>query len=314
VAPELSAILIVGPCRSRAERVVKALCGQTVLRSIEIVIVDLSPDAPRLKASEEADVVYLSRPNIAAWGPARLEAIRAARAPVVAFIEDHCFPAPDWAENLIEAHTGSWAAVGYAFTNANPRCYSSRAAMLARYGMFTHPARRGPARYLSGNNISYKRDILFSLNSSLNGLQALLDIDFNLQEELWRRGLPMFVEARALAAHQNYTSLGGECRAGRPYCRMLAANRATLGAWGLWRRIAYGLLVPVGAPLIRTVRLLASLRGRSSLLPGFLAGLPLILAMYVSDAVGESAGYLLGSGNAGREVLRYELETERASA
>jgi hypothetical protein len=33
--------------------------------------------------------------------------------------------------------------------------------------------------------------------------------------------------------------------------------------------------------------------------------------MYLSDAVGESLGYLLGVGNAEREVVRYELEVER---
>jgi hypothetical protein len=43
----------------------------------------------------------------------------------VAFIEDHGFPARDGAEKLIEAHVGPWAAVGYAFTNANPKSYLS---------------------------------------------------------------------------------------------------------------------------------------------------------------------------------------------
>jgi len=37
----------------------------------------------------------------------------------------------------------------------------------------------------------------------------------------------------------------------------------------------------------------------------------MITIMYLSDALGESAGYLFGIGEAQREVLRYELETER---
>ena len=278
---------------------------------MEIVIVDLVRESvARLKTTPEAAVVYLSRPGIERWGRARLEAVRAAGAPIVAFIEDHCFPAQDWAEKLIEAHAGPWAAVGYAFTNANPESYVSRAAMLARYGLFTHPARGGSARRLSGNNVSYKRDVLLPLGERL---ETLLDIDFNLHEELSRRGLPMFVEARALAAHQNYTSLAGECRAGWPYCRLLAAHRARVGPWGRPRRIVYGLLVPFGAPVVRLARLVHSLRGRGSLWPAFVAGLPMIMAMYLSDALGESAGYLLGAGKAERETLRYELETERGS-
>jgi hypothetical protein len=35
------------------------------------------------------------------------------------------------------------------------------------------------------------------------------------------------------------------------------------------------------------------------------------VTMYFSDALGESAGYLFGIGKADREVIRYELETER---
>jgi hypothetical protein len=276
---------------------------------MEIIVIDLVPPEVRpLTVSAEASVVYLSRPGMNCWGKARAEAVRVARGPIVAFIEDHCFPQRTWAEKLIEAHRGPWAAVGYAFTNANARSYVSRAAMLARYGSFTHPAQRGPARYISGNNVSYKRDILLGLGERL---EKLLDIDFNLQEELVRQSRQMFVEARAIAAHQNYTNLAGECRTGRPYCRLLAAHRADVGGWGRLRRLVYGLLVPFGAPAVRLARLAASLRSRRTLWWAFFSGLPMIVTMYFSDALGESAGYLFGIGKADREVIRYELETER---
>ncbi len=278
---------------------------------MEIIVVDLAPTAvPRLTATAGATLHYLPHPGIDQWGRARAEAVRAARAPIIAFIEDHCFPAPTWADALIDAHAGPWAAVGYAFTNANPQSYVSRTAMLARYGLFVHPARAGEARYISGNNVSYRRDLLLGLGERL---EPLLDIDFNLQEALIQRGHRLFVEARALAAHTNYTTLGGECRTGRPYCRLLAAHRADIGAWGIPRRMLYGLVTPVSAPILRLARLTASLRRRSSLWPAFIAGLPMIAAMYLSDALGESAGYLMGPGDAPRAVLTYELETERES-
>jgi hypothetical protein len=309
LALELSAALIAGPCRGRSQRVVDALCTQTAIQSIEIVIVDLARDCvPRLKTPPGASVVYVSRHEIERWGTARLEAVRASHSPVVAFIEDHCFPTQDWARRLIDAHQGPWAAVGYAFTNANPESYVSRAAILARYGPYVHPARGGSARYLSGNNISYKREVLLALGERL---EPLLDIDFNLHEELIRDGMPLFVEVRALAAHQNYTTLSGECRAGRPYCRLLAARRARVGTWGWPRRIAYGLLTPLGAPALRLARLAYSLRGRRFLWSQFTVSFPVIVIMYLSDAVGESLGYLFGVGNAEREVVRYELEAER---
>ena len=306
---QMSVVLVAGSQRIRAQRVMNALAAQTALSAIEVVIVDLVRDGThRLALSQQLQHLYLARPDITRWGSARAEGARAASAPVVAFIEDHCFPARDWAEILIDVHRGPWAAVGYAFTNANPESYVSRSSLMARYGHFVHPARRGPAPLLSGNNISYKRALLMEFGSALD---TLLAIDFNLQEILRARGVPMFVEARALAAHQNFTSVINESVTGHHYCRLLAARRAETQSWSTVRRLIHGFGAPLGSPAIRLVRLLAGLRGRRELLPAVLTGLPVIVAEYAWDAVGESLGYLLGVGDAERRTLQWELETDR---
>jgi hypothetical protein len=310
VAPvvPLSVVLVAGSQRARAARVLAALGAQTVAADLEVVVVDVAPvEIPPL-VTTGLRTRYVRRPGVDRWGAARAEGARAASAEVVAFIEDHCFPDPTWAEILIETHRGPWVAVGYAFTNANPETYVSRSSMMARYGAFAHPARRGPARYLSGNNISYKTRTLLELGPDLD---RLLAVDFNLQELLARRGAPMFVEARALAAHQNFTSIIKEGRTGHPYCRVLAAWRADMQGWGAFRRIAYGVGAPLGAPVMRLARLLVGMAGRRALWPTVAAGLPVITVEYLFDATGESLGYLFGVGNAERETMRWELETDR---
>jgi hypothetical protein len=82
--------------------------------------------------------------------------------------------------------------------------------------------------------------------------------------------------------------------------------------WGLPRRLIYALAVPLGAPALRLLRLAASLRERPSLRIPFIVSLPAIAVMYLSDAIGESLGYLLGAGGAERDIVRFELEAERA--
>jgi glycosyltransferase involved in cell wall biosynthesis len=305
---QLSVVLVAGSQRARAQRVLDALCAQTAAAVIEVIVVDLTPPKVARLELTRLSHVYLSRPDIDRWGAARAEGARHATSETIAFIEDHCFPAPTWAEVLIDAHRGPWAAIGYAFTNANPRSYVSRSSLMARYGLFVHPARRGPSRALSGNNVSYKRETLLSLGSEL---ETLLAIDFNLQERLGRRGVPMFVEARALAAHENFTSVIKECRTGHHYCRLLAARRSETQRWPTLRRLAYGFGAPVGAPAIRLARLLAALRDRRELWPAVAAGLPVIVFEYLADALGESLGYLFGVGDAERQTLRWELETDR---
>ena len=307
----LSVVLVAGSQRERAQRVIDAIANQTALPSVELILVDLArADARRLEIPERLAHVRLLRPDIRQWGIARAEGARAVSGLSVAFIEDHCFPTPTWAEMLIETHKDSWGAVGYAFTNANPDSYVSRSSLMARCGSFVHPATRGQAHLLSGNNVSYKRDLLLSFGQELD---EILAIDFCLQEILDQRGVPMFVESRALAAHENFTSVTQEGTTGHHYCRLLAATRAETQSWSAARRIMHGVGAPLGSPAIRLWRLIAGLRGRNELRSTVLLGLPVIVAEYLFDALGESLGYLFGVGNAETETLRWELNTVRTS-
>ena len=305
----LSAIVVVGPCRTRAQRVINALYAQTVVESIEIIVIDLAPSGtPTLETAPGVRVTYLSRPEMILWSRARVEGVQHAQAPIVAFIEDHCFPEPGWAEALIEAHQGPWGAVGYGFTNANPETYMSRACMVNDYGYWLHPARRGQASILPGQNVSYKRDLLLAFGARL---ELLLTPDFNLQQALSKQNLPMFVESRALAAHENFIRLSALMQAHYAYARLLAARRAEVLSWSRIRRIFYGLAVLPGAPVIAIARLILGLRGRASLWPAVMAAFPIYVLTRLWAAIGESLGYLLGQGSVERKLHRWELEVER---
>ena len=309
--PHFSAVLVVGSERRRAQRVLDALAAQTAADSIEVVVVDLiDTGAARLDIADGLRHVYAARPAIKRWGAARAEGVRLASGDLIGFIEDHCFPEPDWAEMVMAAFRGPWAVVGYAFTNANPRTYVSRASLLARYGQFVHPARPGPAPLVSGNNVAYRREQLLSFGDDL---AALLTIDFNLQEMLGHRGFPLVVEARARAAHMNFTSFVRDCITGHWYCRLLAARRAETQSWSAARRLVHGFGAPLGSPAIRMARLFLSLRGRRPLWGQTVAAVPLIAGWYATDAIGESLGYLFGAGRAESEALRWELNEARDS-
>lgn len=302
--------MVAGTRRSRAERTLAALGRQTLVDQLEIVVVDLAPEStPPLTAPGDLRVDTVRRPELRSWGPARAAGARHARAPVVAFVEEHCRPEPGWAQAVLAAHEGPWAAVGYAFTNANPESWASRSFMIAAYGDFAHPARGGPARLVSGNNVAYKREVLEALDERLD---ELLAIDFTFQEELRARGHQLFVEAGARAAHENFTTLAGECGAGHAYCRLMAATRARARGWSARRRVVYAIGAPLGAPAVRLTRLARGLRGRRALWRPFVVGLPLILPAYLWTGIGEGLGYLLGVGSSEARALEWELEAERA--
>lgn len=311
-APPLSAILLAGICRDRSQHALDALCGQTALGSMEIVVVDLAPEGtPRLVSAPRARTTYLDRPG-GVWASARVEAVREARGEVVAFIEDHCHPARDWASSLIEIHRqGRWAAVTYAFTNANPKTYVSRAAFIAEYGIWAHPTPRRVLRVMPGTNISYRRELLLTFGPQL---EELMDADFNLQDSLRRLQLEMIVEPGARAAHEEFEALPPLCRANFDYCRAMAAARVQTRGWGLFRRVLYAGAAPVYAPTVKLARLARSLRSRRPLWGDFLVALPVVAVVYTVAAVGEALGYLRGPATARHNVTNWELNVRRGAS
>jgi len=306
--PELSVLVVIGARRERAQRLLDALDAQTRAEALEVVVADLAPVSTALRAPRRMPLLHLRLAPGTEWGRARGVALGQARADLVAFVEDHCYPQPGWAEALLEAHRGPWAAVGYAFTNPNPERYVARASMMADYGQWAHPARSGPARLLAYNNVSYKRAALRGLGERL---EALLGSDFHVQGELRRRGLPMYVEGRALAAHENYARVSALLRANHHYARLLAAERARNERWGARRRLVWGVLTPFGAPLVSLGRMLGSLRGRRALWGAAAAATPVLVGSAVWTGVGEALGYLLGAGDSARQMTHWEVDAVR---
>ena len=138
----MSVIVIAHGGADNLRPLLAALKAQTVASDLEIVLV--GPEPARLfRDSELADFAGVQRLQgtvIPSSSQARTKGVRAARAPVVAFVEDHCFPLPGWAEALLERHQEDWSGVGPVVLNGNPRTATSWSNYLIEYGEW---ARRG---------------------------------------------------------------------------------------------------------------------------------------------------------------------------
>ena len=303
--------MVAGECRERVQRALDRLCAQTAREAIEIVVVDLArEEVPPLVTPPEAPVEILRLPGVQEWAVARRAGLEQTSGPVVAFVEEHCFTEPGWAQALIEAHEGPWASVGYGFRNANPQSYVSRSAMLADYGLWLDPVPRGRVQFLPGNNVSYKRDAFLALGDRLG---AALASDFVAHEAFRTDGLPMFVEPAAQAAHLNFTTVWETGLTNYVWCRAMAAQRARTAGWSLPRRAAHAAVTPATAPVYRIARLARTLGARRRLWRPFAAGFPVILVVSMCAAIGEAAGYLLGPGAAEAQLKRWELDVERGA-
>lgn len=305
---QLSAVVIVGTSRANAQRVIRFLCAQTIRERMEIIIVDVAaPSYPPLDLDGLAHK-YLAHPGLRSWSQAKLIGARAATSGIVAFIEDHCRPNPDWAEHVLSAFEGPWTAVGYAFLNGSPDNYLSRASLMADYGLWAHPGVSGESKLLPGNNVAYRRSFLDSLGSNAD---KMMGVDYNLHEIITSRGEKMCVEPKAIASHQCYAELSMLLAANFCYARVLGATRARNRNWSFPMRCFAAVAAPLLVPPLRFLRLLRSLPGRSALIPLFLESIPVVLLTYIVCSWGEATGYFAGMGDAQEQFVQYELDNVR---
>ncbi len=292
--PELSVIVITPDDYQTVRATVRALGRQTVRERIEVVF--CAPSAAQL-ALDDGDLEGFAGHQVVEIGEltstsaARTAGIRAARAKVVALSEDHCFPAPTWAEAILARHREPWSGVGAAFVNGNPQSVVSWANFIIEYGEWADPAAGGEARHIPGHNSSYKRAALLEHGAAL---AEILEAESAMQWQMASRGHRFYLEPRARVHHVNFSLFGPSLSLRFWGGRLFAANRAR--SWGIARRALYCL----ASPLIPALRLARALKTRARLesAPPLLTLMPALVVLLIVDGCGEMIGYAAGAGSA----------------
>ncbi len=114
--PRQAADLSVVVCSYNGEaglsRCLEALSGQTIHRRLDIVVVDDgSADRTGDVASAHGATVIRHQVN-RGLAAARNSGLRAASAPIVAFVDDDCEPEPEWAQRLLACYAEGVIGVG----------------------------------------------------------------------------------------------------------------------------------------------------------------------------------------------------------
>ncbi len=233
-------------------------------------------------------------------GRANAAGVRHARAALVALAEDHCFPEPDWAEHLIQAHEGPWAAVGPAVRNANPATAVSWADLFIGYGPWLEPVARGEADFLPGHNTSYKRGLLLEYGERL---ESMLGAETLLHWDLRSKGHRLYLEPSVRVAHTNFSLWSSWLPV------QLLNGRAFAGARRKAMTPSLRLLYILGSPLIPLVRMFRTIRltRASTLRARLLTTLPALMIGLALDGVGQLVGYVLGPGDAPERLASFEF-------
>lgn len=308
-APLLSVVMVTPRSIQTCRRTLGYLRNQTIRQHIEFIVVapsraELELDPSELSAFHSWQVVELG--DVRSTGSATAEGVRAARAPVVIYGEEHSYPEPDWARVLVEGHAEPYAAVGSAMGNANPQTLTSWAHLFGQFGPVVTPVVSGARTWLAGHHTSYKRDALLSYGERLG---EMLDNECALHIDLRERGHQLFLAGEAISNHINISRPSAYFRLDYLGQRGFAATRYRAGEWSLLRRLLYVGASPL-IPIVRLTRIVREIRrsGRApQLLPRVLF---IIIPALLCGAVGEAIGYVAGAG-AGLSTEKLPMELDR---
>ncbi len=283
---------------------------QTARERLELVLVGPSRDGFET-IEPELDCFWghqLVEADFHTTGAALARGFRASSGPVIGYVEEHSFPQPGWAEALIEAHRGPWAAVGVGVMNANPERAVSWASLLIAFEGSVEPQVSEEAEKLPSHHTHYKRAALAPYSDRLDDL---LETEAALCDDLRRRGERLYLSAAARERHINVSALRSFL--GMTYLggRTFAAARVQGGGFSPLHRLLYSAAGPliVAVKLRRLLREIRRIDRSRELIPRILPAVLLGLTLF---QVGELVGYVTASAGAAAED-RMTQELDRSS-
>lgn len=302
--PALSAILATRSSFDVIRRTTRHLQVQTIQNKIELLIICRSKEELQLDEAamdgfwgyqiiEAGDFKSVATPNAVG--------VRSAKSPIVVLCEDHAFPDPNWAEALIVAHQGPYAAVGPVVHNANPDSYVSRADFLIGYGEWSEPMKPSEPHHLPGHNSAYKRDALLAYGDKLD---AMMEAETILQWDMISKGQSLYLDPEARLAHTNFAQLSVWTRAQFHAGRAFGGTRAI--GWPIWKRIVFTCASPL-IPLVRMKRILRHMSRQADIRQRVRPAMVLVVFYGLTlDGIGQMLGYATGVG--GSTQINNEFE------
>jgi hypothetical protein len=314
--PTLSIVISIDSQRQRGTRCLRSVLAQRGVERLEIILQDAGhADFAPIDGSAHPRVRVLPMPRGLSYGEALVRGVHAARAPIVAFLEEHVVALPGWADAIIAAHADDrpgapWAGVGSEMYLDNPGRGASDMIDLFAVGPWMAPAVAGDAPALRWQNTSYKRDVLLSYGDRL---PRFLDVEGVFFTQLRADGHRLWIEPSAKLRHASERQFRLFLRGAFVSNRLGAATRAELLRFTPMKR-----LLCAGAALVNIARAPGYILRGLSRSPG-LAGkhqlarrrLPHIVIYSVSFCLGACTGFLFGRGRAGQRFLEYELNAVR---
>ncbi len=236
------------------------------------------PDVKLLDFSER-----LSIPELRAIGMVK------ATGDILAIIEDHCNVQKDWFKEILKAHDKGYKAVGGTVVNGSVDRIVDWAVFLCEYSAIMPPMPQGEVDGITGNNASYRREILEKVDENIKKNYW----EYFLHEELKKAGVKFLSVPSILVSHKKEFGFFYFLAQRFHYSRSFAGMRRTRTS--ISGRLFYILFSPF-LPILMLWRISEQILTKKRHIKEFLIALPLLSIFMISYAFGEFVGYLFGPG------------------
>ena len=221
----------------------------------------------------------------------RRMAFEVANAPVVAVIEDHVQVPAGWTTQMLEAQARNEQVVGGSVENAATDRLVDWAAFLCEYSHLLPPLSAGPVPAVTGNNVSYRRELLERFRDATGGGRW----EHDLHNVLRQHGISLYCRPEIVVGHKKHYTIGEYTTQRYLYARSYAGARVAARSTAV--RVLYAASAAVLLPPLLFSRIVARVWSRPPLRPLLLRSLPLLPVFVVAWAAGEVVGAALGPGD-----------------
>jgi hypothetical protein len=301
--PALSVVVIVFAGRDWLERCLAALARQHDGPALQIIV----PHDVRLRDVESlrvrhADVRFVTFDGTCTPAELRAQGVARASGRVIALLEDHCVPAPDWSARIMAAHERQVAAVGGSVEKGLPPGARDDSAVnwalyLADYSRYMGPHAAGEAHTITDCNSSYKR-------ADLEAVRAAWQVEFHenvVNDALRARGAKLWLDPAIVVHEQRTLAMRDALRDRFTFGRLFGATRVA-GAPAS-RRVVLAAASAVIPPL-QVARVARNLMAKRKHRMQLVRALPALLMVSGAWAAGEMLGYVTGSPGSLQAAVR----------
>lgn len=290
--PKLSVIIASRDTRQTIKECLDSLERQKRRNLAEIIVVDCSTDGTAdIIKKLFPDVILIESNTKTSSAHLKATGILASSGEIIVITEAYCIAADDWFSFILKAHDSRYSVISGAVEPVSFKDLTSWATYFCEYGFFMLPFKKGFYSEMTGNNISYKRNILenYFLDIRDKGFWKVFQ-----QWELQKAGIPMISEPSILVYHnKNYrfsTFLHkryyfGKCFGGMRKNEMY------------YMQIIFYIAITPLLPFLFTYRLSKQIVPKRRYLREYLVSLPLLFLFFANWSVGELCGYIFGAGN-----------------